>query len=413
MSESLDNFTYKIIKQIGEGAYGKVYHAINLKTGENVALKQIKHSNKGIESLFETAIISSLKHPHLNSSRHAFSTSIHLNIVQDLAQSDMTHTHEKIEGVSEDIKFEIIKRWCFSIAQVVYYLHRLGIIHGDIKGGNVLYFDQDDIRLADFNLSVKMWSQSDRFKRNVGTCACAPPEVLLGKDWGVKVDIWALGCLFYKFVFGKALFPYQNPETDRKKLKQKYYKSILQWADNSPQLDPLINYTKPDLRWGEGQYKLVCDLITRMLKVNEEDRIDMKEVMSHPFFSSMTKSPIYLLETNYKPFDRFRSEKSASEIRKILHPAQHFSKTPLIHTHELALGIYQRVVSNIPDGVNNKKTKMYMMAACCISSKIVTNKSLYIPKYAREIIKYEREVCHFLSYIFPLINSHTLSIFER
>ncbi|KZV82801.1 kinase-like protein [Exidia glandulosa HHB12029] len=82
------------------------------------------------------------------------------------------------------------------------YLHDLEIVHGDIKGANVLVSDTGEARLADFGFSSILAEHSDSFTDHTsvkGTCRWMAPELFLSDTSGsltMASDIWACGCLF-------------------------------------------------------------------------------------------------------------------------------------------------------------------------------------------------------------------------
>ena len=310
----------------------------------------------------------------------------------------------------------------FYVAQAVYYLHRFGIIHGDLKGGNVLYFSDDDIRLIDFNLSTKMWSPKDKFNHVVGTYSHSPPEALVGGTWGMSLDIWALGCLFYEVTFGKLLIPHQgstklsNGKRDRKESRLRYYRSLSSWLNEDSY--PENSYTPVQIvdDFNSAPFNNLRDLIVKMVKFKESDRLGIVEVLNHSFFDSLTKTPIELLITNYEP-DHSRLDKINEEIRKIIYSSQKrtsINRLDLNNLHSLSVSIYQRITDLIPSNIDITKHNIYLATACWISSKIVmgTPPRMKTEFRTREIIECEREVCHYLSYILPIIDTRTLELFN-
>ena len=106
------------------------------------------------------------------------------------------------EPLSEDVCRPII----FQVAQALDQLHQRMIIHRDIKLTNVL-IDNDltSIKLADFGSAVQLESACVCVKTRAGTPGYYAPEILAGKEYGTKADIYSLGAMMY------ALLTYKLP----------------------------------------------------------------------------------------------------------------------------------------------------------------------------------------------------------
>ena len=405
---------YKILGKIGEGSYGKVYKVEETETGNIYALKQIRHTRVGISSLLETTVMASIRHPNINHAVSIFSTADNLNIVQELGQWDMFDA-----CAHKNFDLEMTRKFCFQIAHAVYCLHRLGIIHGDLKGRNVLYFSDDDIRLIDFNLSVKMWNPGDKFTQAVGTHSHSPPEMLIGSSWGRPLDIWSLGCLFYEFIFGKLLMPSQPrpPNATRKDIKAKYYRSIRHWLLSDSEITDSFNPVRLDPRLNEREFSNLKDLLHKMLRFKELDRIKITQVLDHPFFRSFTRPQLNLRIVEYEPFVGQQLDHVNISTRKILYPAQNrgnLNRYDVNHLHRIAVSIYQHVRSLVPEKTLTKPN-IYLATSCWLASKLVLGTPPPIGGSYRthQIVECEKEICHHLSYILPIIDQSTIAMFAR
>jgi serine/threonine protein kinase len=86
------------------------------------------------------------------------------------------------------------------------YLHGEGILHRDIKLGNVFLNHKMQVKIGDFGLSVKMAHPKDRRYTTCGTPNYIAPEILAETGHGFEVDIWALGIILYALLIGKPPF---------------------------------------------------------------------------------------------------------------------------------------------------------------------------------------------------------------
>ena len=83
------------------------------------------------------------------------------------------------------------------ILEGVSYLHQQRVIHRDIKGKNILIKNFNNIKLADFGISKQIETLSQTHGANtskIGTIQWMAPEVITGKEYGLKVDLWSVGC---------------------------------------------------------------------------------------------------------------------------------------------------------------------------------------------------------------------------
>jgi NIMA (never in mitosis gene a)-related kinase len=83
----------------------------------------------------------------------------------------------------------------------VHHIHERNILHRDIKCMNILVGKDDTVKLGDFGHAVEIQSATDcRGRSTCGTPETMSPEVVRGKPYGLKTDIWALGCVLYELL---------------------------------------------------------------------------------------------------------------------------------------------------------------------------------------------------------------------
>lgn len=93
------------------------------------------------------------------------------------------------------------------IAQAIQHLHQKGIAHRDIKLANILVKKDYTIKLADFGFAKEEKGEEMLMKTYCGTPITMAPEILRGKPYDKKCDIWSLGVILFQLTFGKLPFP--------------------------------------------------------------------------------------------------------------------------------------------------------------------------------------------------------------
>jgi len=150
------------------------------------------------------------------------------------------------------------------VIQGVDYLHRQGIMHRDLKLGNILMASPFHLKLADFGLS-KVFNSSTGAKQpklvrtstNVGTQFMKAPEQLAMVPYSFKVDCWAIGIITWQFMIGGMPFLLRSKQQVKRALR---------------------SFRIPHRVSDEG-----TDFIERLLKLKEEDRASPFKALTHPF----------------------------------------------------------------------------------------------------------------------------------
>eukprot|EP01017_Pseudomicrothorax_dubius_P018488 TRINITY_DN2043_c0_g1_i4.p1 TRINITY_DN2043_c0_g1~~TRINITY_DN2043_c0_g1_i4.p1 ORF type:complete len:393 (+),score=67.18 TRINITY_DN2043_c0_g1_i4:379-1557(+) len=207
---------------IGEGAYGKVYKALNKKTGKFLAVKSIQlvgdlsQSFANLEDLNrEIPILRQLSHENIV---QLYSYSVHGETVQlymELMPGGSIASMLKQFGRFEE---PVIKRFTRQILNGLVYLHSKGVIHRDLKGANILTDNFGNVKLADFgsshiiiNVPLLTASQTAVCTSMKGSLYWMAPEVLNQERHGKRVDIWSLGCTIIEMA--TASYPWPRCET--------------------------------------------------------------------------------------------------------------------------------------------------------------------------------------------------------
>ncbi len=225
---------YEILAPIGAGGMGEVYRAKDTRLGREVAVKVLPEhlsANPEVRARFEreAKTVSSLNHPNI------------CTLFDVGAEGDVEYlVMELIEGETLAARLRKgpmtgteILRLGAQIADALDRAHRAGVIHRDLKPGNVM-LTRSGAKLMDFGLaraadvakrtgsgtSGSALTQSPTVGQAlttegtiVGTFQYMAPEQLEGKEADARSDIWALGCVLYEMATGKRAFEGRSQAT--------------------------------------------------------------------------------------------------------------------------------------------------------------------------------------------------------
>ena len=103
-----------------------------------------------------------------------------------------------------------VRYFMVQICEGVRYIHRRGILHRDLKLGNMFLTWDMTLKIGDFGLATTMPSDANGSSGEANTLCGTPnyiaPEVLRKQGHGVEADIWAMGCMMYACLFGTPPF---------------------------------------------------------------------------------------------------------------------------------------------------------------------------------------------------------------
>lgn len=253
---------YHLLNRLGDGGMGEVYAAHDLLTDTQVALKQIRYmppslaltlnsdmENPAVALVREFQTLAVLRHPNIipvldfgfGAGGRPFYTMTLLEKPRELTAV----------AVEWDVPGKVIL--LLEVLQALMYLHRQGILHRDLKPGNVLVDDKNGVRVLDFGLSVKQelaWGF-------VGTLAYMAPEIMDKEQATPASDLYSLGVIAYEMFAGRHPFDIYN--------LQRLMRDTL--------------HTPPDLNRLEAPHALRM-VIGRLLSKNPSDRYpDAQAVM--------------------------------------------------------------------------------------------------------------------------------------
>ncbi|KAI9435345.1 Pkinase-domain-containing protein [Lactarius indigo] len=189
---------------IGRGQFGAVYRALNLNTGQMVAVKRI-----GLEGLKEEEIaqlmrevdlVKRLSHPSIVKYEGMARDENTLSIVLEYAENGSLGQTLKAFGKLNE---KLVASYVFKILEGLDYLHRSDVVHCDLKAANILTTKTGNVKLSDFGVSLNLRAMEREIKDVAGTPNWMAPEVIELKGASPKSDIWSLGCTVIELLTGR------------------------------------------------------------------------------------------------------------------------------------------------------------------------------------------------------------------
>ena len=212
---------YKILAPLGAGGMGEVYRAHDSRLGRDVAVKVLPQhlaATPEVRARFEreARTISQLNHPHICALHDVGHQDGIDYLVMELLEGE-TLAHRLERGSLPVAEVLALGK---QIAEALDRAHRAGVVHRDLKPGNVM-LTKSGAKLMDFGLArshglapaASAMTQSPTVSRPltaegtiVGTFQYMAPEQLEGKEADARSDLWALGCVLYEMATGARAF---------------------------------------------------------------------------------------------------------------------------------------------------------------------------------------------------------------
>jgi serine/threonine protein kinase len=200
---------YKIIGKLGKGGMGTVYEAVNVETGEPAAVKLLSPAlaqEEGFRDRFQSEIetLRKLNHP---------------NIVQlfGFGEQDgrMFYGMELIDGNSLEeelgkgrrFDWREVVRIALEVCRALRHAHDRGVIHRDLKPGNLLLASSGQVKLSDFGIARLFGNtRLTSVGSIIGTAEYMAPEQAAGRAIEPRTDLYSLGAVMYALLARRPVF---------------------------------------------------------------------------------------------------------------------------------------------------------------------------------------------------------------
>ncbi|GAA5829422.1 hypothetical protein JCM11251_005043 [Rhodosporidiobolus azoricus] len=300
-------FRYEVTDVLGKGSFGQVLQCRDHKTGEMVAVKIIRNKKRfHHQALVEIKVLENLvkwdpeeKH-YVIRMVESFTFRGHLCIVTELLSINL---YELVKANSfAGFSTTLIRRFATQILKSLILLYHHRVVHCDLKPENILlrHPAKSGIKVIDFgsscfeNEKVYTYIQS-RFYRS--------PEVILGMNYHMGIDMWSLGCILAEMYTGYPIFPGENEQEqlacimevqglpDRYLIDKSSRKRLFFDSTGAPR--PVVNSKgrrrRPATKTLEQvlrcQDELFVDFIAKCLTWDPDRRMKPEKALRHPWIA--------------------------------------------------------------------------------------------------------------------------------
>jgi serine/threonine protein kinase len=238
---------YELGEMIGTGGMADVYVARDLRLNREVAVK-ILRSDLARDPLFvarfnkEALAVAALNHPGIVSvydsgKEDTPSGAMPYMVMEYVEGKTLREILHKGERFPLQRAVEIVE----GILIALQYSHKSGIIHRDIKPGNIMITDNGDVKVMDFGIARALADGGATMTSTwniVGTAQYLSPEQATGSQADARSDLYSVGCLFYEMVSGKPPFSGETPVAIA---YQHVSAPLTPVTEVEPTLDPALN----------------------------------------------------------------------------------------------------------------------------------------------------------------------------
>ncbi|CAF0987763.1 unnamed protein product [Rotaria sp. Silwood1] len=278
---------YQIEQQIGHGLHSLVFGAHDLHSGRPVAIKIVNLSHGSTDVKADTI-----------SRRQSFAKEIkmllYLQPLNPYVIRVFNHDRNEREGIivmerggtlrdtiaqyamsGTPMPPSLVHRFWSQMVEAIYYLHRIGFVHGDCKPENFIQVGPDgtSLRLIDMGISFRLPPNvTSRLKTAAGTPDYVAPEMVSSRlgfgrqsKCGYKADVWALGVILFEMTFGHRPLQRMNGNDEKLRFLGRLRRDI-----------PIPKHPDKDLR----------DVLRRCLRTNKRRRASVEQILEHPYLAA-------------------------------------------------------------------------------------------------------------------------------
>src|SRR5215212_5253839 len=204
---------YPVVREIGSGATSRVYLARDPFNERDVAVKVFlfdeqadRHTERMMHKAFvaEASLAGKLNHPHIVDIFDAVVEPTHSYLVMEYVPGTTLEAHSEVTNL---LPFHKVVEIVFKCIRALEYAFQHGVIHRDIKPGNLLLSRTGETKVGDFGASFQQRGHETTQITGIGSPAYMSPEQIRMETLNQQTDIYSLGVTMYRLLTGR--LPYE------------------------------------------------------------------------------------------------------------------------------------------------------------------------------------------------------------
>ncbi len=262
---------YEIIEELGRGGMGRLYRALDTKIAQEVALKVLRPEisrDQNIIDRFSNELKTSRRIAHKNVCRMYHlgeEAGTYYIVMEYIPGQDLQSMIHMTKQFSTETVLSVAKQICDGLAEA----HRLGVIHRDLKPGNIMIDREGNPRILDFGIARTLESEGlTEAGHLIGTPEYMSPEQAQDRGVEQQSDIYSLGVILYEMVTGQVPFTGETPVSISLKHIEEQPQNPRRLAPQIPEaLSALI--LKCLEKKKENRFQSARDLQTELIRIEE------------------------------------------------------------------------------------------------------------------------------------------------
>lgn len=213
-NDKLEDGHYTVLKELGVGGMGVVYHCRDEFLQRDVAIKmllpELMADSKNVEVFTEEARLAArMDHPNIVTVYDIGVENRQNKAHHFVAMEYLPGGNLAVRTQGAALAVEHALNWMKQLSNGLYFAHRKGVVHQDVKADNIFITTEGDLKIGDFGLARLMANKVyiNPSTKGMGTPAYMSPELCRGEQQDQRSDMYSLGILFFEMVTGQ--LPYR------------------------------------------------------------------------------------------------------------------------------------------------------------------------------------------------------------
>lgn len=269
-NKKVGNYTFNIQSVLGSGSYSTVYLGQHEETKQQVAIKVVTRQSLTDSYMFETleseiVILKHLDHPNIVRLYDVLNTANNVYIITEYCKDGtLDELLKREKHLPEAQAINVMRDLLYGFREILKH----NIVHRDIKPANI-FIHEGRFKIGDFGFAKKVEDLDQQLMKSiVGTPLYMSPECLQNRNYSSKNDVYSLGIIFFKLLYGRTPWP------SRTRLE------LLENMSSSPLIIPQEEAISIEAR----------QFLMKALQYREHERINWQEIYDHSMFQSKNGS---------------------------------------------------------------------------------------------------------------------------